>query len=189
LDHTNHEEIEMIAKSGTVSDRRDFGALANFHGATVAVEVGVDQGVFTKAFLSQWRGSRIYLVDPLGAHAGYYSNPRDWDMQSIIQGIRDDMHRCRFIRAASSEGPGLIWQRDQKFIGFVYIDAIHTHESVTKDIQIWWPLLRSGGVLAGHDWDIDGVAGAVTEFHDQNPGIDVWTTHEKISPSWYILKP
>jgi hypothetical protein len=109
-------------------------------------------------------------------------------MECIIHGVGADIQRCRFIRTKSVDAPKLMWERDRKFLGFCYIDGLHTFEAVKEDIATWWPLIRSGGILAGHDWDIEGVAKAVTEFHGNNPGLNVWVTHEKISPSWYILK-
>ena len=35
----------------------------------------------------------------------------------------------------------------------VYIDAGHTYADVRADIEAWWPKVRPGGRLAGHDYD------------------------------------
>ena len=37
-------------------------------------------------------------------------------------------------------------------LDLVFIDAEHTAEAVTQDIHAWWPLLRPGGYLMGHDY-------------------------------------
>jgi predicted O-methyltransferase YrrM len=49
---------------------------------------------------------------------------------------------------------------------FVFIDAEHTYEEVKKDIEAWWPKVKPGGAMAGHDWSaaFPGVAKAVNEF-------------------------
>lgn len=39
----------------------------------------------------------------------------------------------------------------------VFIDADHHAEAVEADIRAWWPKLRPGGIMAGHDWDRPGV--------------------------------
>lgn len=34
---------------------------------------------------------------------------------------------------------------------FVFIDANHQYLQVLRDIDTWWPKVRAGGILAGHD--------------------------------------
>lgn len=38
-----------------------------------------------------------------------------------------------------------------KIVDFLFIDGDHSYEGVKKDIKIWMPKLRSGGVLIMHD--------------------------------------
>jgi predicted O-methyltransferase YrrM len=35
----------------------------------------------------------------------------------------------------------------------VYIDALHDLESVKQDIKVWYPKVKRGGYIAGHDYD------------------------------------
>ena len=51
------------------------------------------------------------------------------------------------------------------FFDIVYIDSIHTYETVARQITDWQPKLRDGGVLAGHDFSPSwpGVMRAVRE--------------------------
>lgn len=49
-------------------------------------------------------------------------------------------------------------------VDFVFIDADHTAAAVARDLRAWWPKVRPGGVLAGHDLDEDGVKEATAEF-------------------------
>ena len=51
-------------------------------------------------------------------------------------------------------------------IDFVFIDANHEYDSVKEDISVWFPKVKVGGVIAGHDYEngwID-VDKAVNEF-------------------------
>lgn len=53
----------------------------------------------------------------------------------------------------------------------VYIDMEHTYEAVIKDIELWLPKVKSGGYLAGHDYDPrlhPGVVQAVNEKFGNN---------------------
>jgi cephalosporin hydroxylase len=48
-------------------------------------------------------------------------------------------------------------------LDFVFIDADHTYDAVQADIAAWRPKIKSGGILAGHDWHTYGsVQQAVT---------------------------
>jgi hypothetical protein len=55
-------------------------------------------------------------------------------------------------------------------VDFVYIDGNHGYRAVSEDIRAWWPKIRPGGVLGGHDFyngyarSHDSVIKAVTEF-------------------------
>lgn len=81
-------------------------------------------------------------------------------------------------------------------IDLVYIDAFHTEESCTLDILAWWPKVKSGGILAGHDyenkpatqeWEQIGVKDAVDKWSNIM-GLTVHSTDEGC-PSWWVLKP
>ena len=58
-------------------------------------------------------------------------------------------------------------------LDFVMLDADHTLASVLADIAHWWPKVRAGGILAGHDFShyFPGVMRAALEAF---PRINVW---------------
>lgn len=57
----------------------------------------------------------------------------------------------------------------------VFIDANHEYESVKADVEAWWPHVRSGGILCGHDFNShDGVRRAVDEFGKDGVIANVW---------------
>jgi predicted O-methyltransferase YrrM len=66
-------------------------------------------------------------------------------------------------------------------LSFVFIDASHDYENVKKDINAWYPKMKSGGTLAGHDWNYDPVANAVKEFAEAN------NFNIQSSGSWEII--
>jgi predicted O-methyltransferase YrrM len=82
-------------------------------------------------------------------------------------------------------------------LDLVYIDAAHNYASVIEDLSSWWPLVKSGGVLAGHDaenkpddgfWGPIEVLSAVTSWAQKN-GVKFALTTEHVCPSWYVVKP
>jgi len=52
----------------------------------------------------------------------------------------------------------------------VFIDADHSYDAVMSDLETWYPKVKPGGMLAGHDFDFDsqvsreGVIPAVLDF-------------------------
>jgi len=56
-------------------------------------------------------------------------------------------------KVVESAYPSLKGELDYKFrFDFVYIDAAHDYASVSADIQAWLPLVKVGGIIAGHDY-------------------------------------
>lgn len=49
----------------------------------------------------------------------------------------------------TSEEASLLF--DDEEASFIFIDASHDYDSVNKDIQLWRPKIKKGGILAGHD--------------------------------------
>jgi hypothetical protein len=51
-------------------------------------------------------------------------------------------------------------------ITFCMLDAAHDYDSLKADIEAWFPKVRSGGVIAGDDYESNwpGVDKAVNEF-------------------------
>ncbi len=54
-------------------------------------------------------------------------------------------------------------------LGLCFIDADHTFEGVTRDLESWWPKICPGGILSGHDYSGSrkySVVPAVNAFAD-----------------------
>lgn len=44
---------------------------------------------------------------------------------------------------------------------YIYIDGDHSYKGVKTDYKLFWPMLKSGGIMAFHDTDNDGVHGDI----------------------------
>lgn len=82
-------------------------------------------------------------------------------------------------------------------IDFIFVDASHKEEDVRDDLALWWPKLRSGGLIVGHDWDgvaRKGVRAAVRSFFDSiNRDFEIddlyWAWRGKmLSKCWFSYK-
>jgi hypothetical protein len=175
-----------VIHSPEIHKRGDFALLCNARGVKVAVEVGVEQGVFACEFLSRWAGTDLWLVDP---YEPYPEVPWDRraDLQVAVTALAARHHgRFRFILSPSVEAARQLpyWARP----GFVYLDGDHTLDAVKADIAAWWPRLYDGGILAGHDFarTHPGVKRAVEAFAEAH-GLTVFLTEEPLA-SWYVYK-
>jgi predicted O-methyltransferase YrrM len=66
-------------------------------------------------------------------------------------------------------------------LDFVFLDDDHSEAHVLAEIRAWWPKIRPGGVLAGHDFTTPSVIRA----------LDAWgTPYERASTNcWRARKP
>lgn len=63
-------------------------------------------------------------------------------------------------------------------LDFVFIDASHECEDVKNDIVAWLPKVKSGGILAGHDYHHPPIQQALAESNlvgfTDDPSVDCW---------------
>ena len=71
---------------------------------------------------------------------------------------------------------------DDSSLDVVYIDGDHKYSSVVNDLDLWYPKIKSGGFLCGHDYSKRpdhrhvGVNQAVDEFVDFH-GLEIFKTY------------
>ena len=79
---------------------------------------------------------------------------------------------------------------DESF-DYIHIDSDHRYEQVKRDIEQWWPKVKMGGILSGHDYtsysELYGVIQAVNEFVKDNKIKYFHVTIEQVK-TWIILK-
>ena len=149
----------------------------------LAVEVGVHRGVHAAAFRSAWDGLSLILVDPWTPY-GDVSGGRNAKAADVA-GM--DANHMEALTAMNATGrpydvvqlPSLAAARvfaalRLPLFDFVYIDADHSYEAARADILAWLPLVRTGGIIAGHDYVPDGwhpYDDPVTAVPDGGPGL------------------
>lgn len=69
-------------------------------------------------------------------------------------------------------------------LDFVFIDAAHDYDSVTRDLKAWYPKIKKGGIFAGHDYRQNcGAFYAVNDFFKGQ------YTVAKEGPCWVVAIP
>jgi len=52
-------------------------------------------------------------------------------------------------------------------IDFLFLDGDHSPEKVYADLKAWWPKIKPGGLLAGHDFDEPGPNASAIRFAEE----------------------
>lgn len=120
----------------------------------VGVEVGTFKGEFSKEIVQRFTGT-LFMVDVWNELGDEYidaSNHKNFEggvygeCMNNIKGYED---RAIMIRANSKIASNFF---EDNSLDFVYIDANHAYEFVKEDIELWYPKVKSGGYVMGHDY-------------------------------------
>ncbi|GAF91208.1 unnamed protein product, partial [marine sediment metagenome] len=128
----------------------------NKSGGLVGVEIGVQNGVNALSVLQNLPIKMLYLVDPYEAYIDY-DGCHYPDMDEIFLDARERLSgfndKIKFVKEYSVKASEILSDN----LDFVYIDGNHSYEFVKQDIMCWFPKVRVGGVLGGHDLQYQGV--------------------------------
>jgi hypothetical protein len=112
-----------------------------------------------------WEGSEEHLDPNSGFFEENLINDKDWLFKHFLENINPVKDVINPIRKPSLEAVSLY---EDNSLDFIFIDAAHDYENVLKDIQAWFPKVKSfTGVISGHDysWGPE-VKRAVHDFFD-----------------------
>jgi SAM-dependent methyltransferase len=105
----------------------------------------------------------VHAVDPWEDACGAPEG-----LQSVIESFDE---RCRLagnIVAHQMTASEAALTVPDGSVDFVYVDSgPHTYEGNLREIREWWPKVRPGGFMGGHDWEITALR-AVDVF----PGVE-----------------
>lgn len=147
-----------LARTATVS--------ADARGVIVEVGCWLGRSSSYVAGLARARGLTLVCVDAWAGSsdrfdAQYRKLLANRDIEAEFRRHLDalalaaDIRRTPSLAAAATFAPSSV--------DLVFLDASHDEAAITADIAAWWPTLRAGGILAGHDYrdDHPGVVAAV----------------------------
>jgi hypothetical protein len=180
----------------TLTNRSQFGKWLTEHKLTGdAVEIGVLSGGNAKDWISTWPG-HLHLVDPWEPQdATIYKEKQDWHFADCYKDCRElaekfapriTLHKMLSVSASA--------KFDDSSLDAVYIDGNHAYEAVMDDLNAWYPKVKKGGILGGHDYwqgTSDGawcqVKQAVKEW--RGAPIQLWREFHRTPScsSWWFL--
>ena len=130
------------------------------------VEVGVLNGEYSEKILKFFKKKfdfNFYLVDPWNRN-GFTDYSQEYldKCYNNVKNKFEDKKEIEILRL-SSELAAKKFETDS--LDFVYIDGNHSYDNVLNDLEIWFPKLKSHGILFGDDYARSyGVHQAVNEF-------------------------
>lgn len=134
------------------------GGLCLMHGYRYGAELGVSTGRFTSYLCAIMRDLKMIAVDtwverPENTAPGQQTYV-DWGVNEnyanfkntcdLFFGERVEIKRMDTVAAAETV--------EDDSLDFVFIDADHSYEGCKRDIEAWYPKVRDGGLIAGHDY-------------------------------------
>jgi predicted O-methyltransferase YrrM len=182
FDNFYHDMVHKFAIENRKYNFVEIGCWKGMSSAFMAVEIANSFKNIDFYCVDTWKGSKEHIdinsphfeaqcLEENGIYDIFIEN-----MQSVIDYIKPI--RLKSIDAAQ--------QFEDGFFDFVFIDGSHEYEDIRDDINAWYPKVKSGGLLAGHDYIWLSVKRAIDEFADNNN-----LTYEQIKQKtscWLIRK-
>jgi len=193
MTRTPDQQIDDLINRHEASWRLGYDAFPNVLnqlGLSRGAEIGVAFGGHSEAILQNTGVTRLYAID------SYKHRPEYDDPMNLPQPVFDRLHertgerlsgfgdRVRQIRLDSVEAA----QQINEPLDFVYIDGDHSYAGIRADLEAWFPLVREGGIIAGHDYGqpaFPGVKAAADQFFKRF-GLTVMHEGKGI---WWVQRP
>lgn len=129
--------------------------LSKTKGKTI-IDLGCFIGGFTKvmAQYAKEKGGKVYSIDLFKeSTAALCEIHQGYDVRGLLEQNLTERGLIDYVQI----NHGNSWEFADKFdncsVDFVFIDADHRYDSVRKDILSWFPKVRIGGIIAGHDYE------------------------------------
>lgn len=149
----------------------------------VGAEIGVAEGLFSRDILTGWPMKTLYSVDNWGQIDGQLGDggaDQDWhdaNYKSAKALLKPFGAKSKILRGMSKDMANKVKGK----LDFIYLDGDHSYKGVMGDLKAWYPKVKKGGIVAGHDYLCEDykVSEAVADFvHENCPDVVVNITPE-----------
>ena len=117
----------------------------------VGAEIGVLHGFNAENILQTLPMKKLYLID------SYQTYPEYLDIKTpVFSRVRKDAEKRlapfadKIVWAIMKSSEAVVAIPSN--LDFVYIDGNHAYKYALQDIRNYWPKVKKGGVLCGHDY-------------------------------------
>lgn len=123
----------------------------------IGIEIGCAFGHHLETILTETNIKKLYGIDPYMPYKDYEKDTmyNTWEtMNDYYEFVKNNLSyyadRFELIRDFSDNA---VSKFQDNSLDFIYIDGNHTEEYVKRDLKNWWPKVKDGGILSGHDYD------------------------------------
>lgn len=130
------------------------------------LEIGSFMGESTLLFASMGCFEEIHCIEPFSGDFDEYKDYGD-DWSAVKREFfTNTRHFKDKIHLYKDFSYNLVHTFKDEDFDFIYIDALHDYDSVKRDLELYLPKVKKGGVIAGHDYskEFSGVQRAVNEM-------------------------
>lgn len=163
-------------------------AAENYSSPLRIAEIGVFFGTNARRMFKKLNVEKMFLIDPYKKYQEYEKE------KNVVRFLPSSFKPAFFVLKKYTNRITALQMTSEDAVDFVpndldlvYIDGNHAYDYVKKDIELYYPKVKAGGIIGGHD--IDGnengedVRRAVFEFAEKN-NLSVHVS----KPDWWILK-
>lgn len=181
----------------SLDSRYDMHKILRKSNSKVLCEIGVDHG-WNLTNLCKSKPELFVAID-IWDHTPYYHfYDLGFHERNYLEVCRRSIEENRCIlpmRIDSLKAKDLF---HDEFFDFIYIDASHDFESASRNIVAWWPKLKHGGIMGGHDYfdgdkEIDNSKLRINEEgktllkFEVKSAVDNFVEYQKIEPSSFCV--
>ena len=172
-----------------------------FTSVDTLVEVGVQTGMNALAMYNALNPRMMYLVDRYVVYTPQEIALSKLVQAEVIEGTWDqaqlDKYKSMAMAVVADTRHEFLFEESRVAslhvpdeLDMVYLDATHDECNVLVDIACWWPKVRIGGIMSGHDYKsrdvnpkpgvqlaVDHIFGKVSSgrgLDGQRGGLDWW---------------
>lgn len=157
----------------------------------ICAELGCAEGYFSADIL-RWPAGKLYMVDlwdTIPNQKGDGGNDKGWhdrNFQAAMDRVNFAIERVHVLRGISWEMAKFV---EDESLDFIHIDACHSYECVKRDLSAWFPKVKEGGIISGHDYLMPqyGVFQAVKEFTDGKFKVHTLVENKQEDAGFYFV--
>jgi hypothetical protein len=146
-------------------DRVRGNLLAKMPKGGVAAEIGVWEGNFSERIIALTQPKELHLIDPWlyqpeFSNTGFGRKKNEARMDEMYAEVAAKFEGIKGVKVHRAKSEDALASFPDNYFDWVYIDGNHNEPFVGQDLALARAKVKSGGVIAGDDYNWNADAGA-----------------------------